>query len=62
MSDCECGKTRYLSRGNARQAARRASGEARSLGKLRAYRCHGGFWHLTTKGPAYAMFYRRRES
>ena len=56
MSACECGKIRYLSRKNARQDARRFQGIP--AGKLRAYQCGGGFWHLTSEPTWKTTFYR----
>jgi hypothetical protein len=50
MTACECGKVRYLSRKHARRAGRTFTGKRR--GKLRAYRCDGGFWHLTSQSTA----------
>ena len=46
MSACECGKVRYLTRKHARREACRFH---RTHGKLRAYQCDGGFWHLTSR-------------
>jgi hypothetical protein len=58
MADsCECGKVRYLTRSQAKRNARAFHGKRR--GKLRAYRCDGGFWHLTSQSTARTTFYRR---
>lgn len=43
---CDCGKVRYLTRAHAKQTARTVR---HPRGKLRAYRCAGGFWHLTSQ-------------
>lgn len=43
---CTCGKVRYLDKRAAKRAARAFRGPRR--GTLRAYRCPGGFWHLTS--------------
>jgi hypothetical protein len=57
MADtCECGKVRYLTRKHARRAGRTFTGKRR--GKLRAYRCDGGFWHLTSESTARTTAYR----
>jgi hypothetical protein len=49
------GKLRYLTRADAKRAARVKSR------RLRAYRC-GQFWHLASYGPAGRVaFYRERE-
>lgn len=57
MSECDCGKIRYLARKDARREARRY----RHLrGKLRAYRCDGGFWHLTSQSTFRTTAYRSR--
>ncbi len=45
---CGCGKVRYYSRKEARKAARRLLGSApgHTHGRLSAYKCDWGFWHL----------------
>jgi len=55
MAECACGKIRFLTRKHARQEARRFR---RTRGKLRAYRCDGGFWHLTSESTAKTTSYR----
>jgi hypothetical protein len=55
---CRCGKTRHLTRKEARHAASKLA--AYRKGRIRTYQCDGGFWHVTTKGPAYAAYFRRR--
>jgi hypothetical protein len=49
MTACACGKVRYPTRRHARRAARMVSGRT---GRMRAYRCDGGFWHLTSQTGA----------
>lgn len=56
MSECECGKVRYLTRKEARRRARTILGSR--AGKLRAYQCDGGFWHLTSEPAWRTTFYR----
>ena len=51
----DCGKVRYLSRADAKRAARAKSQRAR------AYRC-GQFWHLTHFGPASKVAYYREQA
>jgi hypothetical protein len=46
---CDCAKVRYLTRKHARSDARTFR---HRRGKLRAYRCDGGFWHLTSQSTA----------
>jgi hypothetical protein len=46
---CYCGKIRYSSRAEAKQRAARMF---HRTGKMRAYRCDGGFWHLTSQDAA----------
>lgn len=41
--ECTCGKIRYLTKGAAKRQARRMKGR---IGRLNAYRCPAGFWHL----------------
>jgi hypothetical protein len=50
-----CGKVRYLSRREAREAAARAHPGQR----MRAYRC-GGYWHLTSVTGEAAAWWRER--
>jgi len=58
IPECRCGKARHLTRREARQAARKLA--AYRKGRLRTYRCGGGFWHVTSKGADYAAYFRRR--
>ena len=58
MSECVCGKVRYLTRGEARREARRFR---HRTSKLRAYQCDGGFWHLTSQGTRRATVWRAWE-
>jgi hypothetical protein len=50
--NCECGKVRYLSRAAAKRGARRLNSVGKRRGKVRAYLCDGGFWHLTSESTA----------
>ena len=40
---CTCGKIRYSTKRAAKLAARRIRGRE---GRLNAYKCSGGFWHI----------------
>ncbi len=60
MTPCECGKVRYLTRGEARKRAR--SFQGKRLGKVRAYCCEGGFWHLTSATANGTAFHRNARS
>lgn len=57
---CQCGKIRFLSRRHARQAARGFRNHGTPM--MRAYRCPGGFWHLTSQGAAETAWWRARTS
>ena len=52
---CDCGKVRYFTRKEARREARVIRG---TKGKLRAYECGGGFWHLTSQSAGRAAIWR----
>jgi GH24 family phage-related lysozyme (muramidase) len=43
MTECTCGKIRYLTKSHAKAAVRRMKGR---VGRLNAYRCPAGFWHI----------------
>lgn len=58
MSGCACGKVRYTSKAQAKQTARGFRG--RRKGKMRAYQCEGGFWHLTSQSTARTTFFRNQ--
>jgi hypothetical protein len=58
MTGCACGKVRYESKAQAKRTARAFRGPRR--GKLRAYQCAGGFWHLTSLSAAQITYYRER--
>ena len=51
---CDCGKVRYFTRKEARHEARMFMRGR----KLRAYRCDGGFWHLTSQSAKRAAIWR----
>ena len=59
MSECECGKVRYLTRKHAKRTARTLLGSRK--GTLRAYQCDGGFWHLTSQSAGRATVWRAWE-
>ncbi len=44
---CRCGKLRFASRKAAKRHARAFAAARR--GKIRVYRCGGGFWHMTSE-------------
>lgn len=58
MSGCGCGKIRYLSKAQAKATARAFRGARR--GKVRAYQCAGGFWHLTSVSAERMAVLRQR--
>lgn len=60
MNSCECGKVRYLTRKEARHHARTFRG-SHDYGKLRAYQCDGGFWHLTSQSARRTTIWRAWE-
>jgi ssDNA-binding Zn-finger/Zn-ribbon topoisomerase 1 len=53
----ECGKIRYQSRKDARQAQRTRAAIHGPTGKMRAYKC-GNFWHLTSRPADWITGYR----
>ena len=59
MSECECGKVRYLTRKEARRSARTFLGS--HTGRLRAYQCDGGFWHLTSQATKRVTAWRAHD-
>lgn len=60
MSGCACGKVRYLGKVSAKAAAREMRGRGKGGGRMRAYRCPGGFWHLTSQSTARTTFFRNQ--
>jgi len=59
---CTCGKQRYISRSEARLAARIEKGRGRGKNKLRVYQCEGGYYHLTSKSTSSTTYLRELES
>jgi hypothetical protein len=43
VTECTCGKVRYLTKADAKAAIRHMKGRE---GRLNAYRCASGFWHI----------------
>jgi hypothetical protein len=58
-TECRCGKIRYLTKAEAKHAARGFKGRG-AKGTLRAYKCDGGFWHLTSLTATQLIEARRR--
>ena len=57
---CACGKIRYLDKAPAKAAARQIRGRGKGGGRMRAYQCPGGFWHLTSQSTARTTRFRQR--
>jgi len=58
MGRCpDCGKVRYASRREARQAAQGLRWHGGNRKRARTYRC-GNYWHLTTQDAEKAAWYR----
>lgn len=58
---CACGKVRYLGKASAKAAARQIRGRGKG-GRMRAYQCGGGFWHLTSQSTARTTRFRERSA
>lgn len=48
VTDCACNKVRYASKRRAKLAIRQFEGRR---GRLHAYRCEAGFWHIGHMPP-----------
>lgn len=44
--ECTCDKVRYITKQAAKTAVRRLQRRDRRVGRLHAYRCDAGFWHI----------------